>query len=264
MNRQLKRFLFSVLKGLSYTFKTILRIRNWFPFIANLIGLRNSSETYLFRNGVKITTREGADSITIADIFIRKDYGNVTENSTVVDIGANIGAYSIFATSTSKKTVVYAYEPMRSSFNLLLHNIKDNKLEKRIFPFPLGVGAKREKRKLYIQENSLSHSLYPSKKSKHYVEIDCVSLSDIFKENKIERCDILKVDCEGAEFEIFYNTPAEYFQKIKKICLEYHNQAINKNYNIKSLINFLEEKGFKTRKFRKDSKHMGIVWLERT
>jgi FkbM family methyltransferase len=264
MKRKVRQFLPSVSRGFPYILIAIFKIKNWFPFILNLTGLRDSSETYFFRNGVKITTKEGIESSAIADIFVKKDYGEVAGDSIIVDIGANIGVYSIFAASTSKKAVVYAYEPMISSFDLLVQNIKDNNLEKRVFPFLLGIGAKKGKRKLYIREDSQSHSLYPGKKSKKYVEIDCVSLPDVFKKNKVEQCDILKVDCEGAEFEIFYNTPDEYLRKIKKIYLEYHNQTVNKDYNIKSLINFLEKKGFKIRKLRKNSKNSGIVWFERT
>lgn len=102
------------------------------------------------------------------------------------------------------------------------------------------------------------HSLYSNEKNGKYLEIKCISFKDIFDENKIERCDILKMDCEGAEFEIFYNTPGEYFKKIKEIRMEYHN--IDENNNIKRLTEFLEGNGFVIVELRKDP---NIVVLRR-
>ncbi len=264
MRRKLKDFIsLGALKHLFYVPIIIFKIKNWFPFLLNYVGFKNSGGEYIFRNGAKIKTNEGVDSATIAIIFIKKDYGGVNNNSVVIDIGANIGVYSIFATSTSKNTVVYAYEPMPKSYGLLLENIKINKLENNILPFKLGVGDKKEKRKLFLSSGSPFHSLYSNEQNKKYVEIECLSLKDIFDENKIEQCDILKIDCEGAEFEILYNTPSGYFEKIKKIRLEYHNQTTKKNCNIKNLIIFLRENGFKINKFRENSKHLGNVWLKK-
>ena len=47
-------------------------------------------------------------------------------------------------------------------------------------------------------------------------------LKQIFDDNNIECCDFLKLDCEGAEYEIIKNLPSEYFRKIKKMVIEYH------------------------------------------
>lgn len=59
------------------------------------------------------------------------------------------------------------------------------------------------------------------------------------------------MDCEGAEFEILYNLPDEYFKKIKKIRLEYHNHLSNEKNNIEYLMKFLEQKGYRVKKSKK-------------
>ena len=216
---------------------------------------------YIFRNGIRIKTGAGVDSSTIAITFIKKDYGDINDDYTIVDIGANIGVYSIFAVSESKNTTVYAYEPMLSSFNLLMENIRINGLEKYIFPFNIGVCDRKEKRKLYLGKDSSSHSLYLKGENEQYVEIECLALKDIFDDNNIERCDILKLNCEGAEFDIFYNTPDKYFMKIREIRFECHDRGSNGNYNKEELINFLKKKGFGVRKFKRYSEHSANLWL---
>lgn len=252
----------------------IFKIKNWPSFLLNYTGLKTRPSTYILRNGTKIKTKDSISAGTIAVVFIKKDYGNINDNSVVIDIGANIGVYSIFA-AQSKNTIVYAYEPMFDNFNLLRENIKFNKLEKNIFPFNLAIGARKEKRRLYLGDSPF-HSFYPinespfnslhrdylKKKNQKYIEVNCIPLKDIFEENKIDQCDILKLDSEGAEFEILYNLPDEYLKKIKKIRLEYHNHLVNKKNNGSYLMRFLEQKGFKVKRFKKGSDYQGDLWFE--
>jgi len=151
-----------------------------------------------------------------------------------------------------------------SNFNLLLENIRLNNFEKNIFPFRKGVSGKEGERNLYL-ELSPFHSLYPkfsNDRDENTIKVHCIPLKKIFDENKIESCDILKLDCEGAEFEILYNTPDEYFKKIREIRLEHHNQTINKNYNIKTLLTFLRTKLFMIVNLKKESENIGNVWLQ--
>ncbi len=259
---------------LKYLPSIVFKIRNWPEFVLNYIGIRDKSCTYVFRNGLKIKTGDGISSGTIAVIFIKKDYGNVDDNSVIVDIGANIGVYSIFA-AQSKNTVVYAYEPMPDNYNLLRENIESNKLGGHILPFNLAVGAKEEKKKLYIGLSPYN-SFYPISKSpfntlygdgfqeknQKYIEINSVPLKEVFDRNKINRCDILKMDCEGAEFEILYNLPEEYFRRINKIRLEYHNHLSDEKNNADYLMKFLEKKGYRIEKNIKRSDYNGDIWLE--
>jgi FkbM family methyltransferase len=263
MRRKIKEFIsFKTISHLRYIPIILLNIKNWPFFILNYTGIQDQEGIYFFRNGIKIKTQAGIDSVTIMSVFFKKVYGDVNPNSVVIDIGANIGVYSIFA--ALKNAIVYAYEPEPTNFNFLLENIKLNNFEKNIFPFRKGVSGKEEKRDLYL-EISPFHSLYLKNSSNkikiNKIQIDCIPLEKIFDENKIKFCDILKLDCEGAEFEILYNTPDECFKKIREIRMEYHHQTADKNYNITDLISFLGKRGFKVLKFKKESKNTGCVWL---
>ena len=54
------------------------------------------------------------------------------------------------------------------------------------------------------------------------VKVKCITLEDIFNEYKINQCDFLKMDCEGAEYDILLSTGGETLRKIKQINMEYH------------------------------------------
>ena len=60
---------------------------------------------------------------------------------------------------------------------------------------------------------------------------------------KIEQCDFLKIDCEGAEYDIIDSLPIEYFTKINKMMIEYHF-ADSKYELSKKLISKIKDVGF--------------------
>jgi hypothetical protein len=53
-------------------------------------------------------------------------------------------------------------------------------------------------------------------------EVPAITLQQIFDRHGITRCDFLKMNCEGAEYEILYRTPPEYLRRVERIALEYH------------------------------------------
>ena len=248
------------LSHLRYIPLIILKIKNWYSFLQNYLGLKNNVNLYNLRNGVKIKINEIIDTTTIAVVFIKKDYGNLKKNSIVIDIGANIGVLSLYA-AASKCAKIYSYEPMLASFKLLTQNIKLNNFENTIIPFNLGIASRKEKRKLFLSSSSPFHSIC-SEDSRSSIDIDCITLADVFSSNNIKHCDILKIDCEGAEFEILYSSTIECFNLIKEIRLEFHEQE-EENYNIKSLKMFLENKGFATTFFKRYNSTTGNAWFER-
>jgi FkbM family methyltransferase len=133
---------------------------------------------------------------------------------------------------------VYSYEPFEANFNLLADNIKLNKLTRYVKAYQKGVGAERGRKKLFIHSNNTGgHSMYVQ--SKQHTLINLVTLKDIFTQHNIKKCDVLKMDCEGAEYEILYETPLAYLKKIRSIALEYHT-----NKNVFRLKKFLEKQGF--------------------
>ncbi|MCX6722138.1 MAG: FkbM family methyltransferase [Candidatus Staskawiczbacteria bacterium] len=266
-------FLVKVLVYSKYFPIIVIRVKNWCIFVLNYIGIRNDINfVYALRDGTKIKVDDNINIATMAVVFIKKDYGEVEKNSVIIDIGANIGVYSVFA-ARKENNIVYAFEPMTNNFKLLVENIKLNKLEGKILPFNLAVGAKKEKRTLYLG-GSPFHSLYPAENSpfntrydnkltakQNYIEIECISLKDIFQENKIGYCNMLKLDCEGAEFEILYSLPEEYFKKIEKIRVEYHDHKVDNNCTGKKLAEFLINKGFKIEKLKEVSPYNGDMWF---
>ena len=90
------------------------------------------------------------------------------------------------------------------------------------------------------------------------VEVPCVTLAEIFDEHQLDRCNLLKMDCEGAEYEIFYNCPITYLHRIDQMAIEVHGGK-EANQNITSLAGYLNSINFKT---RQHEGHMLWAWRQ--
>ena len=226
--------------------RAIILFKNWPTVLSMYTRGGKGYETLELRNGRKFKVRRWAREMqTILEVYRGRVYhkylDRLKQGSVVIDIGANIGAFSILAATYCPGVRVYSYEPFRESWELLKDNVALNGLEESIKPLNLGVAGSTGPRVLSLNETSTGgHSLFGSGKRK--VDIDVVSLEDVFRENGLHSCDVAKIDCEGAEFEIIYSAPRGILQMFQTIALEVHaSRAVNKIVELK---NYLEDAGF--------------------
>lgn len=212
---------------------------------------------FYLRNGY-VMLGEKWDVAPIVENFYDKDYelGNfveLQEGDTVVDIGANIGSFSLYAMKKAGK--IFAYEPAPVSFWLLETNVKmNNALNIKLFR----KAVTREEGSITLgisKEGSSGNSSYI--KSETNVVVPATNLKAIMEENGIKKIDFLKVDCEGAEYDIILTTPPAIYKKIKKIALEYHK--ITEEHRPEELIEVLLKNGFEVRKIEKNDS-VGILY----
>ncbi len=249
MKRSIRAYLSPrTLQQARYIPSAIGAVSNWWEFLANRMGLKNSCPVYRFRNGLAIKTREPADTDTIFDILIRKDYGEAPKNGVVIDIGANMGSYALFAAWNSPDARVYAFEPDPTNYALMRENIAMNGLADRVIVSDVAVTGKRERREFFVHGGPHG-SMYRNDNnplwtgSGEAIDVECWSLDEVFKKYGIAHCDVLKLDCEGSEFEIFEATSEESFKKINRIRMEYHYLP-GRTDNVNDLILFFRQKGF--------------------
>lgn len=149
------------------------------------------------------------------------------ENSILIDIGANIGVFSVFS-SLSTNAKIIAIEPHPDNYSLLLQNLEINHID-NITTINSAVGERNEIRLLSIGTVLSGCQLVPSGNSvptmKKSIEVDCRTLADIMQESNIDlekSCSFIKLDCEGSEYEILKSIDDEKLSRIKVISMEYH------------------------------------------
>ncbi len=175
-----------------------------------------------FTDRYKLICRNN-DLSAIGEVCILEDYQRIPEykihsGNIVFDVGAHMGSFSVYA--ASKGATVYAFEPEDRNYEFLLRNIRLNKLEKNIIPFKLGIYKFNGNIPLFVSESNFGgHSIIGEHNPK---EIKVTTLSDICQKLNIDRINLLKIDIEGAEYDIFSNMSQDTFKMINKIVGEYH------------------------------------------
>ncbi|MDP2757377.1 MAG: FkbM family methyltransferase [Desulfurivibrionaceae bacterium] len=184
------------------------------------------------------------------------------DTPTIIDIGANVGFFSIYAISKFPNANIYSYEPIDSNFKQLSRN-QDLNCDKSFKCFNLAVCGHRGTIGINFDINdeftTSATAINYNKNSQIFTEFPCLSIGDIFDENNIEKCDFLKLDCEGSEYSILYNTNTEYLSRIDQMAIEVH-QGKNEGENLESLRYFLTSNNFNLFQFD-DKPHM--LWAYR-
>lgn len=231
----------------------IIRLyKNWPEIISNHFKADKNTTELTLRNNIKYKIRpKSTDMGLIHEIHSKNIYqiqkGDICNNAVVIDIGAHIGIFSIFAATQAENVTVYSFEPDPDNFQLMLTNIKINNLDGKIRPYNLAISNINTCKQLIRSNASLTaHSFFPDKFSgdeiKDSVEVHCITLPDIFERNMVQKCDILKMDCEGEEYNILLNAPDKILAKIVKIVAEYHDGLTK--YTHEDLANFLRNRSF--------------------
>ncbi len=234
-----------------YLWKLLLTVRNWPLYLQNRFGGgRDHANTYKLRNGLRITTRSfQLDRFGINEVWLDEIYNppgfNWNNCRTVIDVGANIGTFTLFAAAHAPEAKIYAFEPEEGTAAALQKNVDDNQLGNRITTEVKGIAGTEGERTFYVAGKcSWFGSFYKPVGESMPVTISVTTLAQVFQKYGITQCDFLKLDCEGAEYEILYGLPEELFERIGFIALEYHPFSEDPRDTPGALRAFLEEKGY--------------------
>jgi len=201
----------------------------------------------------KITTYGIKQNLDTLLAFNNGTYENLpVKNKVVIDIGACTGDTSIYFAIRGAKKVI-AIEPYPKNFEMLKKNIKINNLENFI-DIKLS-GCASTSSDIILDPNFNSTMRSNLKESKDGIKIPLISLMDILKIQNFTN-GILKLDCEGCEYDIILNTPKELLQKFTHIQIEYHNGY----QNIKQT---LESYGFKVNILKIENTKLGHILAEK-
>jgi len=188
------------------------------------------------------------------EIYGKENYKCNGDVNTVLDLGAYQGFYSLYAMIRYPRARIYAYEPLLSNYHKLLENIRKNNLaEGRFMSFNMAVADRKGKQDLYVNSQAEMGSSLMFRTAQS-IQVDSVTMADIFHDNNLETVDVLKMDIEGAEYGVIRSADSEIMRRINNIIAELHPMP---GEDICDFIQLLRELGF----FLKSVDKPGMIYF---
>lgn len=143
--------------------------------------------------------------------------------SVIFDGGANIGNYCLVLNKYNPDCVIYAFEPVKSTFDLLCKNTNEYK---NIEAVNVGLFSDQLKKEINLYNSNTHSSLFDikgiSRQSTGLNIIDLIRGDDFIDKKKIDKVDFLKLDLEGAEYDAIIGFEKSLsLKKIRAIQFEY-------------------------------------------
>ena len=197
-------------------------------------------------SGLSFVVRSKMDIWSIKESVVDRCYEvhgfPIDPNWTIFDIGAAIGDFSIRAAQHPTNRVI-AFEPFPESFDLLTRNIELNNCS-NVVAIPSAVASRTGTLELDLSSGEPLHleTAVDIAPAPDHQTVESISLKDAIDRYTDGAVDLLKLDCEGAEYDILGEASPETLTKIERIVMEYHERGKEQNHQVLAIT--LERAGY--------------------
>jgi FkbM family methyltransferase len=190
---------------------------------------------------------------TLLDRFYERYGCPIQDGWKIIDIGGGIGDFTILASRDFPANQVIAYEPTPQSFTLLQSNLAANRVinaqafNEAIWSSTgtLEIDTSLGEPGQFVSKDRRGESANGANSERGKVIVASIPFSEASHRSGWQTVDLLKIDAEGAEYEILFNLPDEILVKIQRMIMETHDSL--SRYTHVDLVKFLREKGFQVR-----------------
>ena len=217
-----------------------------FEFVKNIKDKSHRISSLAWNNKKIYYRTSSSDMMLIYEILLKSKYKREyyfpeeLKPKVIFDIGGNIGITSIYLASLFPEALIYTFEPLQENFEIL----KKNTIQfKNIEVFNFGLGAKNGSFKLYLSDDKENYggvSFYSEVEgnmSEPYTECEVKNVNDVIQDLGITSVDLIKIDTEGAEYDILTSFKHEFLKKTSWITGELHG---NRDFELLNYLNDLD------------------------
>jgi FkbM family methyltransferase len=194
--------------------------------------------------GFGVIVRRGTSDRFVARESLGKNDYHVVPHGVVVDLGANIGAFSLFASRTAAN--VYAFEPDPSNYRQLVRNLALNDVS-NVVPIQAAISGSSGKALLHSAKSNKGSSSLVVDVSDDTVEVEVMTLRQLMDDYELAVIDLLKVDIEGSEYDLFAGLSDDDLAAVGEIVMEVHKMP---GRSSRSIVDRLRHAGFEVTRRR--------------
>lgn len=199
--------------------------------------------------------RDFMDLWTVKETFFDDWYQvfgfKIQPDWTIIDIGAAMGDFSILAGRVSRdsglnhdKAKVFAFEPSSTGVSFLRENLELNNFVGQVSVYQKAISSSGQKLFLQTSGPPVSRSASHSDKGVGFEQVQSITLEEALTNNNLTRADLVKVDCEGGEFDILLNASNSLFERVDRWVIEFHEGRDLDHGTRFDLIAKLEKNGY--------------------
>lgn len=250
--------------------QTFTRFRNGPQLLGRIVArpLFNWPEDLIFEigNGLSVIcpNRPGA-RVPVYEVFAEDTYrlgwftSDLGDSAVAIDIGAHIGCFSLAFACQHPQGYVQAFEASPSTAVFLRRNIERNDLQARITSHQVAVASKTGT--LIFSDNVGGSSLngITAPGGSQQIEVPCVTIAQAFAVGEC-RAEVVKIDTEGAEYDMVLRSAPEDWSDVRRLVLEYHDVE---GHSWGELEKFFAEAGLLVVAHEPVGPRQGTVWLTR-
>ncbi len=219
------------------------------------------------RSGASLRVSTRGEVKVFWEVFVHQCYRVWPDCNTVIDAGANIGAFSVWAAQHLPSALILALEPHPETYAKLQHNLTANGLGDRAQAFHGALAAQSGKRSLDGEPESQRRSLIAADQateSAGSIQVSSITLTDLLDKYNLPQVDLLKMDIEGSEWEVLHLTPVSTFRRIRRLQFEYHEVHARFGYSRDALFQYLRSAGYKLLHYQEDEHKTGVAIFEQS
>jgi FkbM family methyltransferase len=223
--------------------------------------IKPKARKYNWIHGLKFYAKKG-DAGIVSNIYIKlADYEDsmfvmhhLDENGLFVDIGANVGHFTLLASGASKAKTI-AIEPIPNTYKKLLKNVVLNKLEDKVTCLNIGLGEEKGELK-FTKGFDVMNRVALENENVPTISIPIQKLDEVLKDKEPT---FLKIDVEGFEYFVLKGA-TETLQKesLKYILLEFNNSGDKFGISDQKVFDFVTSFGFKPLSYNVDKKEVTL------
>lgn len=152
-------------------------------------------------------------------IYSKQFLSYFREADLIIDAGANIGLFSRLCTNINHHAEVVSIEPEKDNFQMLKCNLEG----KNAICLQKGLWNRNVKLKVYPRDTGEWGFIVKETQGEDF-DIDAISMQQVLKISKKDWIDVLKIDIEGSEYEVFDDTAEDWIDKVGLLMIEFHDR----------------------------------------
>ena len=204
--------------------------------------------------------REPYDLKTFWQVFLHRCYSVRSTDRNIIDAGANIGLFTLYAARQAPNARILAIEPFPATFERLSQAMREHGLSDRVECLNCALCGSEEPRVMKPTSQPSQMQRVSTGDVQGGIPVAAQTLSRII--DRIEgEIDLLKVDIEGSEYEVLFNTDTKHLKRVRRMVLEYHGDV--EPYTHAQLFARLASNGFEVVSDDHDKLNYGVVEMVR-